>query len=153
MSDFDFNFDDVVAAGSFEPLPEAWYSATVTGAKYTTNDVKQSETLEIKFTIYGEHYAGMSVTAFYLVKHSSATAVRISNSFIKSLLIETGCDDSQLKVLSKEKVLELILNKQVGIKVTIEEYNGAKNNRVKQYKNIGNVELPKDESLSMPMPF
>lgn len=125
-----FNFgEDVKLDSGFEPLPAGWYQACITDAIYKPTKANNGEYLSVTFTVTGTEYTGRKIFSMYNLVNANPTAVKIALQQMKSLLIETGCDETMLNSVSKEQLIQLIMNKEVGIrlKVEISEQYGDKN--------------------------
>lgn len=127
--EYEVNLGDVKLGGDFEPMPAGWYSTTITKLEFKPTKAKTGEYLSAEFTVYGEQYEKRKVFHMYNLVNPNAKAVEIGLQQLKVLLIETGSDEAQLGTLNKEKIVELLMNKKVGIrlKVEVSEQYGDKN--------------------------
>jgi hypothetical protein len=135
-----FEFEKVEVKGTFEPMPAGWYLAIITNLEFKPTKANNGEYLSAEFTITDAEYTGRKVFHMYNLINSNQKAVEIAMQQMKSLLIETGCDESRLKTLSKESLISLLHNKKVGIRLKIEvDKSGtyADKNVIVSYKGSG----------------
>ena len=136
----DFSFTNVKVDTGFEPMPSGWYSACITELKFKPTKAANGEYLSATFTIIGDEYRGRKVFHMYNLENPNPKAVEIAMTQMFSLLIETGSNASDLNSVSKEQLVQMLLNKNVGIKLKIEisDQYGDKN-VVVGYKTTTNV--------------
>lgn len=103
----------------FTPLPAGWYSTCITKLEFKASK-SGGEYLSAEFTVVGEEYAKRKVFTMFNLVNKNPKAVEIALKQIKSLLIETGCDETQLNSVNKEQLVQLLMNKSVGVKLKIE---------------------------------
>jgi len=130
-----FNLKDVKSTN--EPLPPGLYGALVTNSEFKSTKNNDGEYLNVEFTITDKEYTGRKVFQTYNLINKNPTAVNIALQQLKSLLIETGCDEAKLGNLDKQMIIDLIAHKKVGIRVKIQTSPGYDDkNVVSGYKAI-----------------
>jgi hypothetical protein len=124
-----FNFTGVQASG-FEVLPAGWYRAFVDEATFHDTKAGTGEYLKTKFVLLDQPYEGRGIFGMYNLSNPNPKAVEIAMRDMVSMLIAMGYNKDELGELSKEALIDKVLQKQVQIKLKIrrsDEY-GDQNN-------------------------
>lgn len=114
-----FNFGEVTAS-SFDALPAGNYAAVISNLEFKSTKDNTGEYLSAEFTVSGQEFNGRKIFHMYNLMNKNPKAVEIAMQQMKSLLIETGCDENALGSITKQQLIDLLFNKQVGIKLKIQ---------------------------------
>lgn len=119
---------------NFEPLPEGWYTATITQADMKVSPGK--ERLNIRYDIVGPTHQGRVVFGGLNMTNPNPESERISREQFGQLLMVFGmarCDDT-----------DELVGKTVNIKLKIREASGGydASNDVKAWKAVNGSTLP-----------
>jgi hypothetical protein len=127
--DQEFNVDTLpVGNGNFDPLPEGWYSSTISGAELKSTKAGDGEYIAIKYTITGPTHQGRVIFGNLNIKNPSTKAEEIGRQQLGEVMRAIG--------LNKVRDTDQLIGGQLVIKLSVKtgEYAG---NEVKGYKAIG----------------
>ena len=133
--DEEFNVDSLPKGTSnFEPLPEGWYNATITGAEVKATNAGTGKYINCKYTITGPTHQGRVVFGNLNIKNASTKAEEIGRQQLGDLMraigLPTLADTDQL--VGGNLVVKLAIKPADG------QYEAG--NEVKAYKALqGNV--------------
>ena len=126
--DQEFNVDSLpVGNGNFDPLPEGWYTATISGAELKSTKAGDGEYIAVKYTITGPTHQGRVVFGNLNIKNLSTKAEEIGRQQLREVMLAIG--------LPKVRDTDQLIGGQLSIKLSVKtgEYAG---NEVKGYKAI-----------------
>lgn len=125
------------SVGNFEPLPEGWYNATITGAEVKETKAGDGKYIAVKFAITGPTHQGRVVFGNLNIKNASTKAEEIGRSQLGEIMRAIG--------LAKVQDTDQLIGGNLGIKLTVKtgEYAG---NEIKAFKAIGGA-------VSISVPF
>ena len=84
--DEEFNVDSMPKSTSnFEPLPDGWYNATITGAEVKATKAGDGKYIAAKYTITGPTHQGRVVFGNLNIKNPSTKAPTVPTSQITSV--------------------------------------------------------------------
>ena len=127
--DQEFNVDSMpVGNGNFDPLPEGWYTATISGAELKSTKAGDGEYIAVKYTVTGPTHQGRVVFGNLNIKNPSQKAEEIGRQQLREVMLAIG--------LPKVRDTDQLIGGQLSIKLSVRtgEYAG---NEVKRYKAIG----------------
>jgi hypothetical protein len=127
----EFNLDTLPKGTSnFEPLPEGWYNATITGAEVKTTKTGDGKYIACKYTITGPTHQGRVVFGNLNIKNPSAKAEEIGRSQLGEIMRAIG--------LAKVTDTDQLIGGNLGIKLVVKtgEYAG---NEIKSVKALGGI--------------
>lgn len=127
--DQEFNIETLpVGTGNFDPLPEGWYTATISGSELKSTKAGDGEYISVKYTITGPTHQGRVVFGNLNIKNPSVKAEEIGRQQLREVMLALG--------LSKVRDTDQLIGGQLSIKLSVRtgEYAG---NEVKGYKAIG----------------
>ena len=128
--DEEFNVDSMPKSTSnFEPLPEGWYNATITGAEVKTTNAGTGKYISCKYTITGPTHQGRVVFGNLNIKNPSTKAEEIGRQQLGEIMRAIG--------LAKVQDTDQLIGKVIGIKLTIKRDPKGDGNDVRGYKAIG----------------
>jgi hypothetical protein len=119
---------------NFEPLPEGWYTATITQADMKSSPGK--ERLNIRYDIVGPTHQGRVVFGGLNMTNPNPDSERISREQFGQILMALGmarCEDT-----------DELIGKTLNIKLKIREASGGydASNDVKAWKAVNGSSLP-----------
>ena len=116
--------------GNFEPLPEGWYNATITGAEVKATKAGDGKYIAAKYTITGPSHQGRVVFGNLNIKNASTKAEEIGRQQLGEIMRAIG--------LAKVTDTDQLIGGNLGIKLVVKtgEYAG---NEVKGFKAIGSA--------------
>lgn len=119
------------STNSFEPLPEGWYSATITGAEVKDTKTGDGKYIAVKYAITGPTHQGRVVFGNLNIKNASTKAEEIGRSQLGEIMRAIG--------LAKVQDTDQLIGGNLGIKLSVRtgEYSG---NEIKGFKALGNVQ-------------
>ena len=129
--DEEFSVDTLPKGTSnFEPLPEGWYNATITGAEVKETKAGDGKYIACKYTITGPSHQGRVVFGNLNIKNASTKAEEIGRQQLGEIMRAIG--------LGKVSDTDQLIGGNLGIKLIVKtgEYAG---NEVKGYRAIGGV--------------
>lgn len=127
--DQEFNVDSMpVGNGNFDPLPDGWYTATISGAELKATKAGDGEYIAVKYTVTGPTHQGRVVFGNLNIKNPSQKAEEIGRQQLREVMLAIG--------LPKVRDTDKLIGGQLSIKLSVRtgEYAG---NEVKGYKAIG----------------
>jgi hypothetical protein len=127
--DEEFNVDSLPQGTSnFEPLPEGWYSATITGAEVKATKAGDGKYIACKYTITGPTHQGRVVFGNLNIKNASTKAEEIGRQQLGEIMRAIG--------LAKVQDTDQLIGGNLGIKLTVKtgEYAG---NEIRGYRALG----------------
>ena len=127
--DEEFNVDSMPKSTSnFEPLPEGWYNATITGAEVKTTNAGTGKYISCKYTITGPTHQGRVVFGNLNIKNPSTKAEEIGRQQLGEIMRAIG--------LAKVQDTDQLIGGNLGIKLTVKtgDYAG---NEIRGYRALG----------------
>ncbi len=127
--DQEFNVDSMpVGTSGFDPLPDGWYTATISGAELKATKAGDGEYIAVKYTVTGPTHQGRVVFGNLNIKNPSQKAEEIGRQQLREVMLAIG--------LPKVRDTDQLIGGQLSIKLSVRtgEYAG---NEVKGYKAIG----------------
>ena len=127
--DQEFNVDSMpVGTSGFDPLPDGWYTATISGAELKATKAGDGEYIAVKYTVTGPTHQGRVVFGNLNIKNPSQKAEEIGRQQLREVMLAIG--------LPKVRDTDQLIGGQLSIKLSVRtgEYSG---NEVKGYKAIG----------------
>lgn len=129
--DEEFSVDTLpVGTSNFEPLPEGWYNAAITGAEVKATKAGDGKYIACKYTITGPTHQGRVVFGNLNIKNASTDAEKKGRRQLGEIMRAIG--------LAKVSDTDQLIGGNLGIKLIVKtgEYVG---NEVKGYRAIGGV--------------
>jgi hypothetical protein len=126
--DEEFSVDTLpVGTGNFEPLPEGWYNATITGAEVKETKAGDGKYIACKYTVTGPSHQGRVVFGNLNVKNASTKAEEIGRQQLGEIMRAIG--------LGKVSDTDQLIGGNLGIKLSVKtgEYAG---NEIKGYRSL-----------------
>ena len=116
--------------GNFEPLPDGWYNATITGAEVKPTKANDGKYIAAKYTITGPSHQGRVVFGNLNIKNASTKAEEIGRQQLGEIMRAIG--------LAKVTDTDQLIGGNLGIKLVVKtgEYAG---NEIKGYRALGGV--------------
>jgi len=130
--DEEFNVDTLpVGNNSFEPLPEGWYNATITGAEIKATKTGDGKYIACKYTITGPSHQGRVVFGILNIKNASTKAEKIARKKLGEIMRAIG-----LAIVSDT---DQLIGGNLGIELTVRtgEYAG---NEIKGFRALSGVQ-------------
>ena len=127
--DEEFTLDTLPKGTSnFEPLPDGWYNATITGAEVKPTKAGDGKYIAAKYTITGPSHQGRVVFGNLNIKNASTKAEEIGRQQLGEIMRAIG--------LAKVTDTDQLIGGNLGIKLVVKtgEYAG---NEIKGYKSLG----------------
>jgi hypothetical protein len=124
--DEEFSVDTLpVGNNNFEPLPEGWYNAAITGAEIKATKAGDGKYIACKYTITGPTHQGRVVFGNLNIKNASTKAEEIGRSQLGDIMRAIG--------LGKVSDTDQLIGGNLGIKLSMKtgEYAG---NEVKAFR-------------------
>lgn len=129
--DEEFNVDTLPQGTSnFEPLPEGWYTAAISGAEVKSTKAGDGKYIAVKYTITGPTHQGRVIFGNLNIKNASTKAEEIGRQQLGEIMRAIG--------LAKVSDTDQLIGGNLGIKLTVREGDYA-GNEVKGYKAIAGV--------------
>ena len=128
--DEEFNLETLpVSTSNFEPLPEGWYNAAITGAELKATKAGDGKYIACKYTITGPTHQGRVVFGNLNIKNASTKAEEIGRSQLGEIMRAIG--------LAKVADTDQLIGGNLSIKLTVRtgEYAG---NEIKGFKALSN---------------
>jgi hypothetical protein len=128
--DEEFSVDSLpVGTNNFEPLPEGWYNAAITGAEIKATKAGDGKFIACKYTITGPTHQGRVIFGNLNIKNASTKAEEIGRSQLGEIMRAIG--------LVKVSDTDQLIGGNLGIKLTVRtgEYSG---NEIKGFKALSN---------------
>ena len=113
---------------NFEPLPEGWYNAAITGAEIKDTKAGDGKYIACKYTITGPSHQGRVVFGNLNIKNASTKAEEIGRQQLGEIMRAIG--------LSSVRDTDQLIGGNLSIKLVVKtgEYAG---NEIKGFKAIG----------------
>ena len=124
--DEEFSVDTLpIGSNNFEPLPEGWYNATITGAEIKATKAGDGKFIACKYTITGPTHQGRVVFGNLNIKNPSTKAEEIGRQQLGDIMRAIG--------LAKVQDTDQLIGGNLGIKLSVRtgEYEG---NEVKGFR-------------------
>ena len=119
-----------VGTSNFEPLPEGWYNAAITGAEIKATKAGDGKYIACKYTITGPSHQGRVVFGNLNIKNASTKAVVIVKQQLGEIMRAIG--------LAKVSDTDQLIGGNLGIKLIVKTGEHA-GNEIKGYRAIGGV--------------
>ena len=118
--------------GNFEPLPDGWYNATITGAEVKATKAGDGKYIAAKYTITGPSHQGRVVFGNLNIKNPNPTAEKIGREQLGEIMRAIG--------LATVQDTDQLIGGQLMIKLDVRESEqyGASND-VKGFKSAGSA--------------
>ena len=136
--DEEFSVDTLpVGNNNFEPLPEGWYNAAITGAEVKETKAGDGKYIACKYTITGPSHQGRVIFGNLNIKNASTKAEEIGRQQLGEIMRAIG--------LGKVSDTDQLIGGNLGIKLTVRtgEYAG---NEIKGFRALSdparNVSVP-----------
>lgn len=126
--DEEFTLDTLPKGTSnFEPLPEGWYNATITGAEVKDTKAGDGKYIACKYTITGPNHQGRVVFGNLNIKNASTKAEEIGRQQLGEIMRAIG--------LGKVSDTDQLIGGNLGIKLSVKtgDYAG---NEIKGYRAV-----------------
>jgi hypothetical protein len=116
--------------GNFEPLPNGWYNATITGAEVKATKACDGKYIACKYTITGPSHQGRVVFGNLNITNASTKAEEIGRQQLGEIMRAIG--------LAKVTDTDQLIGGNLGIKLVVKtgDYAG---NEIKGYMSLGGV--------------
>jgi Protein of unknown function (DUF669) len=116
--------------GNFEPLPEGWYNASITGAEIKATKAGDGKYIAVKYAITGPTHQGRVVFGNLNIKNASTKAEEIGRQQLGEIMRAIG--------LATVKDTDQLIGGNLAIKLTVRtgEYAG---NEVKDFRALSGV--------------
>lgn len=127
--DEEFSVDSLpVGTNNFEPLPEGWYNAAITGAEIKATKSGDGKFIACKYTITGPSHQGRVIFGNLNIKNASTKAEEIGRQQLGEIMRAIG--------LGKVSDTDQLIGGNLGIKLVVKtgEYAG---NEVKGFRALG----------------
>jgi len=127
--DEEFSVDTLpVGNNNFEPLPEGWYNATITGAEVKETKAGDGKYIACKYTVTGPTHQGRVIFGNLNIKNASTKAEEIGRMQLGSIMRSIG--------LATVRDTDQLIGGNLAIKLTVRtgEYAG---NEVKDFRALG----------------
>jgi hypothetical protein len=127
--DEEFSVDTLpVSTSNFEPLPEGWYNAAITGAEIKATKANDGKYIAVKYTITGPSHQGRVIFGNLNIKNASTKAEEIGRQELGEIMRAIG--------LAKVTDTDQLIGGNLSIKLIVKtgEYSG---NEIKGYKALG----------------
>ena len=124
--DEEFSVDTLPQGTSnFEPLPEGWYNATITGAEVKDTKAGDGKYIAVKYAITGPSHQGRVVFGNLNIKNASTKAEEIGRQQLGEIMRAIG--------LGKVSDTDQLIGGNLGIKLSVKtgDYAG---NEIKAYR-------------------
>ena len=124
--DEEFSVDTLpVGTNNFEPLPEGWYNATITGAEIKPTKAGDGKYIAVKYAITGPTHQGRVIFGNLNIKNASTKAEEIGRQQLGEIMRAIG--------LATVRDTDQLIGGNLGIKLTVRtgEYAG---NEIKAFK-------------------
>ena len=124
--DEEFSVDTLpVGTSNFEPLPEGWYNATITGAEIKETKAGDGKYIACKYTITGPSHQGRVVFGNLNIKNASTKAEEMGRQQLGEIMRAIG--------LAKVADTDQLIGGNLAIKLSLKtgEYAG---NEVKAFR-------------------
>jgi len=130
--DEEFSVDALpVGNNNFEPLPEGWYNAAITGAEIKATKAGDGKYIALKYNITGPSHQGRVVFGNLNIKNASTKAEEIGRQQLGDIMRAIG--------LAKVSDTDQLIGGNLGIKLSVRtgEYAG---NEIKGFRALSGVQ-------------
>lgn len=140
-----FSVEDLPVSinNNFEPLPEGWYTAAISGAEIKTTKAGNGQYINVKYTIIGPTHQGRVVFGMINIKNPNTQAEEIGRQQLGEIMRAIG--------LAKVSDTDQLIGGNLSIKLKITPANGNydASNSVYGFKASGNgiALAPKETSI------
>ena len=127
--DEEFSVDALpVGNNNFEPLPEGWYNAAITGAEIKSTKAGDGKYIAVKYNITGPSHQGRVVFGNLNIKNASTKAEEIGRQQLGEIMRAIG--------LAKVSDTDQLIGGNLGIKLSVRtgDYAG---NEIKAFRALG----------------
>lgn len=140
--DEEFNVETLPVGNTsnFEPLPEGWYNATISGAEIRATKAGDGKMIAVKYAITGPTHQGRVIFGNLNIKNASTKAEEIGRQQLGEIMRAIGL----VKVTDTDQLIGGSLSIKLSVKTG--EYAG---NEVKGFKALGSG----SPSLASSAPF
>jgi len=124
--DEEFSVDSLpVGNNNFEPLPEGWYNATITGAEIKATKAGDGKYIALKYNITGPSHQGRVIFGNLNIKNASTKAEEIGRQQLGEIMRAIG--------LAKVSDTDQLIGGNLGIKLSVRtgDYAG---NEIKAFR-------------------
>ena len=143
-----YSLDDLPVSQCFEPLPEGWYTATITNAEIKTTKAGNGQYINVKYTIIGPTHQGRMVFGMVNIKNPNPKAEEIGRQQLGEIMRAIG--------LSKVSDTDQLIGGSLSIKLKITPANGdyEASNNVSSFKALagGIPAMPKPSAMPTQSP-
>jgi hypothetical protein len=132
--DEEFSVDSLpVSTSNFEPLPEGWYNAAITGAEIKSTKAGDGKYIAVKYAITGPTHQGRVIFGNLNIKNASTKAEEIGRQQLGEIMRAIG--------LATVRDTDQLIGGNLGIKLAVRtgEYSG---NEIKGFKALGGSAAP-----------
>jgi hypothetical protein len=129
--DEEFSVDALpIGNNSFEPLPEGWYNAAITGAEIKATKAGDGKYIALKYTVTGPTHQGRVVFGNLNIKNASTKAEEIGRQQLGEIMRAIG--------LAKVQDTDQLIGGNLAIKLSVRtgDYAG---NEIKGFRALGGV--------------
>lgn len=131
--DEEFSVDSLpVSTSNFEPLPEGWYNAAITGAEIKSTKAGDGKYIAVKYAITGPTHQGRVIFGNLNIKNASTKAEEIGRQQLGEIMRAIG--------LATVRDTDQLIGGNLSIKLAVRtgEYAG---NEVKGFKALGGASV------------
>jgi len=140
--DEEFSVDTLpVGNNNFEPLPEGWYNAAITGAEIKPTKAGDGKFIAVKYTVTGPTHQGRVVFGNLNIKNASTKAEEIGRSHLGDIMRAIG--------LAKVTDTDQLIGGKLGIKLSLKTGESA-GNEVKAFRALSGSSPAPTSILSTP---
>jgi hypothetical protein len=131
-----FSAEDMpVSSNSYDPLPEGWYMATITGAELKTTKAGTGQYIAVKYDITGPTHMGRIIFGNLNIRNPSPMAEEIGRKQLGEVMRAVG--------LAKVADTDELIGGQLSIKLSIKSSDQyGDQNEVKGFKAIAGSTPP-----------
>lgn len=141
-----FSVEDLPVSinSNFEPLPEGWYTAAISGAEIKTTKSGNGQYINVKYTILGPTHQGRVVFGMINIKNPNPQAEEIGRQQLGEIMRAIG--------LAKVSDTDQLIGGNLSIKLKITPANGNydASNSVSGFKASGNGIALAPKATSIP---
>jgi len=144
-----FTLDDLpVPQNNFEPLPEGWYTASISDAEIKTTKAGNGQYINVKYSIIGPTHQGRMVFCMVNIKNPNPKAEEIGRQQLGEIMRAIG--------LSKVSDTDQLIGGSLSIKLKITPASGdyEASNNVSSFKALagGIPAMPKPSTMATQSP-
>jgi hypothetical protein len=120
---------------NFEPLPEGWYTATITQAELKDTKAGNGQYIKLRYDITGPSHQGRVVFGNLNIKNPSAKAEEIGRQHLGMIMRAIG--------LAKVTDTDQLIGSQICIKLEIKDDDQyGSSNEIKGFKSVSGSAAP-----------